>query len=363
VERKKFQSLRRHMAKLREEGTQKGIVDPKETAVGTSSEGKPLEALKLGKGSKHKVLFTGCHHAQEWISVEVPFLTAKYLIEGYTDHPGDDPEKKRIKHLVDNREIWFVPMVNPDGHDYSVKTNRKWRANRGEHELQESTFTATNVWGGSRVIHVKKDVYTGVDLNRNYPTKDWGVETQHSSCDPADCEKGTWVGPFRNSEKETQAMVELLNRGFRASMTYHSYDQLLLYTFAAKEHAFTLDVGKGLQSLINASGNPYGLKSTTENYPTTGDMLTYSWQIAAGRPAFATELRPPSDAPEELWFSQLPEGQIEPTFKENLNAALAVINYAGFDAPAGSVTIPWTPDTQVGQVVRNCWKVFEGFPK
>jgi hypothetical protein len=42
-------------------------------------------------------------------------------------------------------------------------------------------------------------------------------------------------------------------------------------------------------------------------------------------------------------------------------AALALINCAGFDAPAGHATIHWTPETRVAQVVRNCWKVFEGF--
>lgn len=57
----------------------------------------------------------------------------------------------------------------------------------------------------------------------------------------------------------------------------------------------------------------------------------------------------------------LPEAEIEPTFQENLGAALALINCAGFDAPAKKITITWTPDTTVAQVVRSCWKVFEGF--
>ena len=53
--------------------------------------------------------------------------------------------------------------------------------------------------------------------------------------------------------------------------------------------------------------------------------------------------------------------EIGPTFEENLGAALALINCAGFDAPADVVKIEWTPGVTVAQVVRNGWKVFEGF--
>ncbi|HEY4188485.1 MAG TPA: hypothetical protein VGP07_25645 [Polyangia bacterium] len=89
--------------------------------------------------------------------------------------------------------------------------------------------------------------------------------------------------------------------------------------------------------------------------------MEFAYEAAPGRPNFTPEVRPGDHAPRSSAFSGLPEAEIEPTFQENLEAALALINCAGFDAPAASVKISWTPQTTVAQVVRNCWKVFDGF--
>lgn len=73
TETRTVHSLRKDMDELRSRGAAKGIVDAGVVSVGTSHSGKQLWALKVGLGSSHKVLFTGCHHAQEWISVEIPY--------------------------------------------------------------------------------------------------------------------------------------------------------------------------------------------------------------------------------------------------------------------------------------------------
>jgi carboxypeptidase T len=157
-------------------------------------------------------------------------------------------------------------------------------------------------------------------------------------------------------------MVALISaEKFRASITYHSFSQLLLYPGAAEHDDFVQFVGKGMSQLIDANGNPYKYQSGDALYPTTGDMLEYCYDAAPGRPTFTPELRPNEWATAELFFSGLPESEIEPTFKENLGAALALINAAGFDTPPAVATIKWTPDTRVAQVVRNAWKVFQGF--
>jgi hypothetical protein len=150
-------------------------------------------------------------------------------------------------------------------------------------------------------------------------------------------------------------------QNFRASITYHSFSQLLLYPSAAEKDAFVQFVGNGMGSLINSNGNPYTYESGSALYATTGDLMEFAYQAEPGRPTFTPEVRPTEAGPESSFFSGLPEAEIEPTFKENLGAALALINCAGFDAPAASVTVNWAPDTAVMQVVRNGWKVFQGF--
>jgi len=364
AEVKLFQSLKNDMDQLRSDGAQKGIVDPAVREVGVSTEGLELWALKVGKGAGQKVLFTGCHHAREWISVEVPFLIAQFLIDRYTDTPSTEVEK-RIKHLVDNREIWFVPLVNPDGHEFSVFSDRMWRPNRNAHFLPEQQLDAPQLGGGVRRIHIAEGLYRGVDLNRNYPTTTWGQETLHggtTSRDPADSKRGIWAGPAAASEVETQQIVSLMAaQNFRASITYHSFSQLLLYPSAAEKDTFVQFVGKGMSALIDAKGNPYTYESGSGLYPTTGDLMEFSYQAEPGRPTFTPEVRPTAAGPQSSFFSGLPEAEIEPTFQENLGAALALINCAGFDAPAASVTVKWAADTLVAQVVRNGWKVFQDF--
>lgn len=360
---KTFQSLRNDLAKLRADGVGKGIADGALVDIGTSTEGRELWALKIGKGADHKVLVTGCHHAREWVSVEVPFLIAKFLIDTFTPTPASDKEK-RVKHLLENRQIWFVPMVNPDGHDHTIKQDRLWRANRSTFVVpaDEVIFAPQLSGAPPRRIKVKAGSYRGVDINRNYPTTTWGKETRATSRDPADSRRGIWAGPSAGSEVETQLIVDLIaQEQFRSSITYHNFSQLLLFPSAARSDAFVQDVGKGMSRLINANGNPYTYESGDALYPTTGDLMEFSFEAMPRRPTFTPELRPLGSAPATSFFSGLPEAEIEPTFKENLGAALALINCAGFDAPAASVTIKWTPDTSVAQVVRSCWKVFEGF--
>jgi carboxypeptidase T len=368
TETKTFQSLQNDMAQLRADGAAKGIVDASVVDVGTSTEGRQLWALKVGNGAAHKVLFTGCHHAREWISTEVPFLVAKLLVDRYTTAPSTAVEK-RIRHLVDNRQIWFIPMVNPDGHIHTIRRDRLWRANRKAYTFPDSTIAAPQFRSGRlRTIRVAAGTYTGVDLNRNYPTATWGQETKATgggittSRDPADARFGIWAGPSPGSEAETTAIVGLINaQQFRASITYHNFSQLLLFPGAARDDAFVQDVGHGMSNLINAKGNPYTYESGDALYPTTGDLMEFCFGALPGRPTFTPEVRPSTSAPPSQFFSGLPEDQIEPTFNENLNAALALINCAGFDAPARTVTIKWAPDTSVAQVVRSCWKAFEGF--
>jgi len=118
-----------------------------------------------------EILFIGCHHAREWISVEVPFYLAKYLVENYDTDP-------LIRSYVDNGEIWIVPMLNPDGHQYSIDVDRWWRKNRRSNG------------GGSY----------GVDLNRNYSYM-WGGPG--SSGDPW---SDIYRGPAPFSEPETQSI-------------------------------------------------------------------------------------------------------------------------------------------------------------
>ena len=376
-------SLKRDMAELRRIGATKfclgtPIVDP-QVQVGVTDGGKELLVLKVGVGS-HKVLILGCHHAREWISVEMPYYIAEYLINTYTDTPST-PKEKRIKHLLMNRQIWFVPMVNPDGHIVTVTSNRDWRQNNASHSVPAGSVvrpTGTVSWPAG--------TYTGVDINRNYDTKAvathngagtflaWGVETflgtsVRTSRDPRDSAVASqvWCGPDKGSEKETAAIQKLINdNGFRSTISFHSFGQQWLWPgplLTGSDDPYTDWVGNGTVTAMGTAGIKYKFTGGPDPYPTSGDMIDFVFQTVAGwRPAYTPEVRP-SDADSAHGFSLLLENQIEPCFKENLAATLAVINCAGHDAESTNVSVTTTTGDppQRCQFVRKCWEVFKGW--
>ncbi|MDZ7393684.1 MAG: M14 family zinc carboxypeptidase [candidate division KSB1 bacterium] len=188
-----------------------------------------------------EVLIMGCHHAREIITPEIVLYFMNYLLTNY----GTDPY---VTYLVDNRQIWLVPLVNPDGHAYVFTTDRWWRKNRRDNG----------------------DGSYGVDLNRNYGYM-WGYDNQGSSPIPSD---QTYRGPAAFSEPEVQAIRDLcLQHRFKISLSYHSYGQLLLYPWGYRamntpDHA----VFKALaDSCVAYNGYSPGNAASGTIYITNGD--------------------------------------------------------------------------------------------
>jgi carboxypeptidase T len=243
------------------------------------------------------ILFIGGIHAREWISVEVPFYLAQYLIEAYSTDQS-------VKRLVDSREIWIIPLLNPDGLEYSRTVSRDWRKNRRENG--NGTF--------------------GVDLNRNFGYK-WGLE-EGSSGDPAsDTYRGT--APF--SEPETQALRDLVaTHDFIASISYHSYSQLILYpwgytTKAPLHEEQLINMAKDMDNEIkNVHGKIYTPLQSSDLYLSSGDSEDWLYGVYTIA-AFTVELRPQNETDNGGKPFELPEDQIIPTWEENKPAALYLI--------------------------------------
>jgi carboxypeptidase T len=269
--------------------------------IGRSLEDRPIWALRIGerRATEHKLLFMGCHHAREWVSVEVPYLLAEHLVKNASQTPVTD--------WLQTGELWVAPMVNPDGHDYSrTPETRLWRKNR----------------------RPNADGSIGVDPNRNYGYM-WGTlninTSSHVPSDP------TYVGPRAFSEPETRAVRNLVARElFRGVITYHSFSQLILYPWGYTlrslpdytDRATMTKLAERMQELIRGvHGATYTPQQSSQLYLTAGD--TTDWTYGEyGIPSFTIELRP--DSLENGGFI-LPPDQIQPTFEENLPAALEFI--------------------------------------
>jgi len=288
--------------------------------IGDSLENRNIYALKISDNVQMEedeagILFLGCHHAREWISVEVPFLIGKYLVENYATN-------SEIKELVDQSEIWIIPLVNPDGLEYSIHFYRYWRKNMRDNG----------------------DGSYGVDLNRNYGFK-WGYDNAGSSPIPF---SGTYRGKSPFSEPETQAIRDLFTqKNFQALITYHSYSQVILYSWGyTKEPSYKngllANLAKEMSALmepVNGRLYEYG-QAGDFFYLTNGDTTDWSFGVY-GIPSYTIEL-PPVDQIHGGFFNA--EEDINSIFIENLPSALYLIDWAiqqKQDKAKGKTTLRW----------------------
>jgi carboxypeptidase T len=292
------QTLEEDLQRLAEDNPE--IVELHE--IGRSVEGRPLWALRIGerRGTSRKVAVFGCHHAREWVAVEVPYRLAEHLV----DNASADP----VRSWLQQGEVWVAPMVNPDGHEHTRTRDRLWRKNRRRNA----------------------DGSIGVDPNRNYGYM-WGtLDVATSSHVPSD---ETYVGPRAFSEPEVRAVRDLVARELVGGvLTYHSYSQLILYPWGYTADPVPDDadllsmrgLAEEMQRLVKGvHGRTYVAQQASQLYPTAGDLTDWAYG-EYDVPAFTVELRPASALDGGF---VLPADQIEPCWEENRPAALEFLGH------------------------------------
>jgi hypothetical protein len=176
-------------------------------SLGKSHENRDIWMIKISDNvqvdeNEPEVLYDALHHAREPLSMTTTLLFMDWLLSEY----GKDPI---ATFIVDQRELYFVPCVNPDGYEYNYRNNPNgggmWRKNRRSN-------------GGSY----------GVDLNRNWPTG-WNAPYGGNSTNPS---SDTYRGPSPLSEPETTALDNFIqSRKFVVGCSCHTYSDILLYPY------------------------------------------------------------------------------------------------------------------------------------
>ena len=232
------------------------------SSVGTTVQGKPIYMVKISDNAdtdenEDEMLFTSIHHAREPIGLSQNLFFMWYLLENY----NSDPE---IKTLVDNTELYFIPIINPDGYIYNQQTNPNgggyWRKNRRNN-------------GGSY----------GVDLNRNYGYQ-WAAPGGSSS----DPNQDSYHGPSKFSEPETQAIRDFTNQhNFVAALNYHSFSNLLIHPWGYKANTFTPDQStfvKMCTYMTEENSYTYGTPNQTVNYTAGGSSDDWMYGEQSSKP-------------------------------------------------------------------------------
>jgi len=256
--------------------------------LGTSVEGRPIRALRISNAALDAPAYVinGGQHAREWISVATTTCIADRLVRGY----GSNAE---ITALLDEMQVYVVPVVNPDGYEYTWDRDRYWRKNRRDEH--------------------------GVDLNRNFPV---AFGRKGSSDQPA---SPIYRGTHPFSEPESQALRGLLRRvPVSLHIDYHSFSQLVLHPWShtaepAADRGRLAALADAMASAIYAThGKRYKVIDGAKLYPASGTLMdwVYGEREAA---SFVVELRPARGD-----GFVLPPEQIVPTCEESLAATLAL---------------------------------------
>ncbi|MFF5213834.1 M14 family zinc carboxypeptidase [Micromonospora sp. NPDC000442] len=249
-------------------------------SIGSSYEGRDLVAVKISDNvatdeNEPEILFNAQQHAREHLTVEM----ALYLLDLFTDNYGSD---SRITSLVNGREIWVVPSVNPDGSEYDIATGsyRSWRKNRQPNS------------GSS---------YVGTDLNRNW-SYNFGCCGGSSGSTSSD----TYRGPSAFSAPETQALRNFVNsrvvggvQQIKANIDFHTYSQLVLwpygYTYNNTAPGMSADQYNTFATIGQqmAATNGFTPQQSSDLYITDGSSIDWMW-ATHGIWAYTFELYPGS---------------------------------------------------------------------
>ncbi|HRH26317.1 MAG TPA: M14 family zinc carboxypeptidase [Candidatus Paceibacterota bacterium] len=228
--------------------------EPVREVIGTSVEGREIEAYTFGTGAKRLLFAGGMHGGYEWNSV----LLAYEFMDYVTENPNLIPEGISIS---------VIPSINPDGVFTVV-------GKEGRFTLADiSAATQSMLPAGAGRFNAND-----VDLNRNFdckwqPTSTWRSKTVSAG-----------TAPF--SEPEAKALQGFVLKYRPSAVVFWHSQANSVYASECTEGILpvTIDV---MNAYASAAG--YSAVSSFDAYPVTGDAE--GWLASIGIPAITVELK------------------------------------------------------------------------
>ncbi|MFD0685316.1 M14 family metallopeptidase [Actinomadura fibrosa] len=233
--------------------------------AGKSYQGRDIVGLKISDNvatdeNEPEVLYIANIHARERLTAEQALDYIGQLTQGYGSN-------SRITDLVNSREIYVMPMVNPDGQVYDMTSDtqagRNWRKNRQPNSTS-----------------------TGTDLNRNFGYR-WGCCGGSSGTGSSE----TYRGTAAESAPETKVIANFVRsrvvggkQQLKIFLDIHSEAELVLWPFgytysdtvagamSSDEEATHRTIGREL-----AGTNGFTPEQSSDLYITDGTTDDWTW--------------------------------------------------------------------------------------
>ncbi len=256
--------------------------------IGYSVMGRSIPLIGLGHG-RSEVIINGAHHGNEFITTLILLRFVEDFISAL--HEGRTLKGYDIARLADQRRIWVVPLVNPDGAEIVLKgagsapplAERILEANEGSYDFRRWKANAR-----------------GVDLNDQYDAH-WEAELARGPGRPYYRDYG---GEYPESEPETRALAEFTrNRGgsLRLVVAYHTQGEEIYWDYRGLAPPESRSIAA---EAARISG--YRPAAETESDAGYKDWFIMRWR----RPGFTVEAG--------LGENPLPLEQAEEIYRRNL---------------------------------------------
>lgn len=212
--------------------------------IGQSSEGRDLKVIKFcadGCGIK-PVIFIDCGiHAREWLGISM----CLYIISELAENADNG-------NMLMDTNWYIIPVLNPDGYEYTHTHNRLWRKTRSEGKICK-----------------------GVDPNRNF---DYSWNVVGASTD--ECVE-IYSGPTSFSEPETRAFRDFVLKHkdyIKIYISFHTYGQYILHSWG-----WTTELPDNVEEL-DALGNDVAdaIKAVRGTQYTVGSPATLIYPSGGG---------------------------------------------------------------------------------
>lgn len=257
-------------------------------SVGALAGPAPVQLLRLTNDpadrSRPALLLVCGTHAREWINPLIAVEFAEQLVRNH-DPASLDPDVIAVTRILQEGEVLIVPVLNPDGLNYSIHDSAGWRKNRRANPGAPAC--------------------PGVDNNRNYE-----VFFGQTGGSPSEC-AGTYRGPSAFSEPENRNLrfvaesfpniliaVDSHSQGekfFRPIATGGTYvpalpvspeDELIYQQLEAAANA----------AIQSVSGKTYGTGTTSNHAGTSDEYLFFAHRAFAFDFECALAFQPPIDS-------------------------------------------------------------------
>ena len=240
----------------------------KRYVIGQSYEGRDIWAVKISDKvasdeNEPEALSECGMHAREHITVEMCLYMIDLLTQNYA---ASTALGQRVRRIVNTREIWIIPSLNPDGAEYNILGGEfhGWRKNR---QLNP----------GSDKI--------GIDLNRN-----WSYMWNCCGGSGGDPGSARYRGRFPFEAVENQVLRDFIlgrrvgdRQQISIVLNWHSYGEFVMWPYGfTKEdvppqmthddHAAFVAMGRRMAAL-----NGYRAKQGSDSYIYDGDFPAWAY--------------------------------------------------------------------------------------